>query len=87
MLRTWQWLLLACMCLVVMSQIAPHQMPALVWNLSKVTLGVWLGYWADRNLFPYARPGGPQIEGSRGLMMLRRALIVSAVVIALGLGV
>jgi len=89
MLRAWPWLVISLTMLVLMMLAMPTQAPALTWNLGKVTLGVWAGYWADRNLFPYGRPDQLQGRGSQlfALAMLRRALIVAAVVVGLGLGV
>lgn len=65
--------------------------PVLVWNpakvgltvygIAKIGLGGYLGYWVDRIVFPYARPH--ELEGiSQGTAWKRRALIVSAALIA-----
>lgn len=87
LLRVWPWMALALVTLALMALLVPHQLPALLWNLGKVSLGVHLGYWADRHLFPYARPHRPVIACNRSTAMIRRAILVAAVVIALGLGV
>jgi len=87
MFRAWPWLLVAVLTLVAMLLALPQQAPGLVWNVGKVTLGIWIGYWADRTLFPYARPDQPREGLSPNTAMLRRAILVAAVVIGLGLGV
>lgn len=65
-----------------------------------LALGGWGGYWLDRALFPYARPdvvlerdeNGEEITASdtalrwMGSAMLRRAVIVAACLITVGLG-
>lgn len=82
--------------------IAPHQLPVSLYKLSLVMLGAYAAYWLDRWLFPYARPDvflervKPVADKSRndelqwlgiaGQAMLRRAIIVAAVVVAVGLG-
>lgn len=53
-------------------------------SLSELALAAYVAYWVDRYLFPYARPH--LLEGSAGIAaQLRRALIVSAGVIALAI--
>ncbi len=37
--------------------IAPQQAPVTLYKLSLVTAAGLVGYWLDRTLFPYARPG------------------------------
>lgn len=53
-----------------------------------MALGGWGGYWIDRALFPYARPD--QIckhDGAYlGPSMLRRAIVVAACLVCVGLG-
>lgn len=85
-LRAWPWLVAALITTLIVGLLAPHQLGLLAWSLSKLSLGAYLGYWVDRSLFPYARPDR-MVEGMPDLAMLRRALIVAACVIALGLGV
>lgn len=57
-----------------------------------LSLGGWGGYWLDRALFPYDRPHelkNPQeYVGSKALASasLRRAIIVAACLITVGLG-
>ncbi|MCK9468184.1 MAG: putative holin [Porticoccaceae bacterium] len=103
-LRAWPWLALAIVITVVVFVIAPHQLGVLAWSLSKLAFGAYLGYWIDRSIFHYARPGdvlsdmyalrmGEQYDASQDmhwhvdLAALRRALIIAAAILALGLGV
>lgn len=71
--------------------LAPHQVPVALFKLCLVTMAGLVGYWLDRSLFPYARPD--KLEGFTddfGIItasaMLRRALIVGAAMLAIGLG-
>lgn len=93
-LRAWPWLLASIIAVSVVGWIAPHQLGVLIWSLSKLCLGAYLGYWIDRGIFHYARPGKFQLESqlpdtwrAACLCMLRRALVMSAAILALGLGV
>lgn len=82
------WLLITLLLLAAVLMLAPQQLPVSLYKLSLVTLAAVVGYWLDRSLFPYGRPDELQIVGSAhfGVAMLRRALIVSASMIAMGLG-
>lgn len=53
-----------------------------------MAMGGWGGYWIDRALFPYARPDKmAKIDGVYlGPSMLRRAIVVAACLICVGLG-
>jgi hypothetical protein len=78
--------------------IAPQQLPVTLYKLSLVTLAGFVGYWVDRMLYPYARPHvalqafsmGAPMPANRDLVfclcMLRRAIIVAAAMLAMGLG-
>lgn len=74
--------------LLAVLALAPQQLPVSLYKLSLVTLAAVVGYWLDRSLFPYGRPDELQIVDPAhfGVAMLRRALIVSASMIAMGLG-
>ncbi|MCG5260406.1 hypothetical protein EM868_00365 [Cupriavidus gilardii] len=59
-----------------------------------MSLGGWGGYWLDRMIFPYARPhfflirqagDDPYISDSCRAACLRRAIIVAASLICVGL--
>lgn len=84
--RTWPWLFAAVITTAIVAAIAPYQIGVLVWSLSKLALGAYLGYWIDRSIFPYARPGSVA-NTHRHMAAIRRAIIVAASVLALGLGV
>lgn len=103
-LRIGPWLILAILTTVVVGLLYPHQLGVLLWSLTKLCWGAYLGYWIDRSIFPYARPHGlfgrandlafsENIEGARNmrraaaLATLRRAIIIAAAILALGLGV
>ena len=98
------WLYVSLVLAVAILLLAPYQLPVTLYKLSLITTGAWLGYWLDRALFPYARPGcfiqwgaspgGPGVVLAMSeaqvrafaAAMLRRALIIAAVVIAVALG-
>lgn len=92
-LRIGPWLILALLTTVGVGVLYPHQLGVLLWSLTKLCWGAYLGYWIDRSIYPYARPDrfSPYNDRSGStlweLLMLRRALIIAAAVIALGLGV
>ncbi|MDT8428510.1 MAG: putative holin [Pseudomonadales bacterium] len=94
-LRAWPALVVAIIAITIVATIAPYQIGVLVWSLSKLALGAYLGYWVDRCLFPYARPhtllgggglGGPP-DYRLDLATLRRAIIVAAALVSMSLGV
>ncbi len=85
------WLLAGLAATALIAVLAPHQIGVTLYKLSLVLLAAWLGYWIDRGLFPYARPhrmhSHSQTEPARfSLAAIRRALIVAAAMIAVGLG-
>jgi len=92
-LRIGPWLILAIITTVVVAWLYPHQLGVLLWSLTKLCWGAYLGYWIDRSIFPYARPDAfnpdrdPKDRTLWELLMLRRALIIAAALLALGLGV
>lgn len=106
-LRVGPWLVAALVMAAIVGVLYPHQLGVLLWSLTKLSFGAYLGYWIDRSLFPYARPHvlfygadrlsdtsrPEQVEGGRtmrreaSLATLRRAIIIGATVLALGLGV
>ncbi len=89
------WLAAAVLLAVVIWLIAPQQLPVSLYKLSLVAMAAVVGYWIDRSLFPYARPDAllESLENEDdtllrlvGTCMLRRAVIVAAVVVAVSLG-
>lgn len=92
-LRIGPWLIMAMLTTFVVALLYPHQLGVLLWSLTKLCWGAYLGYWIDRSIFPYARPdrfkpsnANDDLTSWEGLM-LRRALIIAAAILALGLGV
>ncbi|MBL1267633.1 MAG: hypothetical protein COA87_007770 [Halomonas sp.] len=92
-LRIGPWLILALITTIGVAFLYPHQLGVLLWSLTKLCWGAYLGYWIDRSIYPYARPAvfNPDKDLNERtlweLLMLRRAIIISAAVLALGLGV
>jgi hypothetical protein len=86
-MRGFPWLFLALVNIGVVYFLAPQQLGVLAWQLSKVSVGAYMGYWVDRSMFPNARPiemeDGSQTDNAR----LRRAIMVASFVLAMGLGV
>lgn len=76
--------------------VAPQQLPVTLYKLSLIAIAAVGGYYIDRELFPYARPDwllGRWQHGSdkigaylAGAAMARRALVVSACIVAVALG-
>ncbi len=56
-MRNWPWLASGVVFAGLVWLLAPHQLGVLAWSLSKLGLGAYLGYWIDRSVFYYARPG------------------------------
>ena len=83
------WLAASVVLAVIIGLIAPQQLPVSIYKLSLVTAAAVAGYWIDRSLFPYARPD-PDAAAAEPLRyaasMMRRALIVAAAMMAMGLG-
>lgn len=92
-LRIGPWLILALITTIGVAFLYPHQLGVLLWSLTKLCWGAYLGYWIDRSIYPYARPAvfNPDKDLNERtlweLLMLRRAIIIAAAVLALGLGV
>lgn len=97
--RMADWLLAAIVLSFAVWWIAPQQLPVSLYKLSLVALAAVAGYWIDRSLFPYARPDAflppdpTEIEDMDAVQlclmavaMLRRAAIVAATMLAVGLG-
>jgi len=88
------WLIGALIMVAAIGWLHPYQLGVLLWSLTKLSLGAYLGYWIDRTIFFYARPGsldwrqaGPHTAWLLAGCMLRRAVIMAAAILALGLGV
>ena len=85
-MRMWPWLLCALCTMAVVGVMAPQQLGVLVWSLSKVCVGAYLAYWIHRSIERGPRPHELWTTG-RDAALLRRTILVAAVVIALGVGV
>ncbi|RMW96017.1 hypothetical protein EBQ26_10440 [Allofranklinella schreckenbergeri] len=94
--RLTSWWAIAAVLSALVLLIAPGQLPVTLYKLNLIALAAVAGYWIDRAIFPYARP---QLDALRDLyppdhsrlyflaaVMLRRALIVAATVLAVALG-
>lgn len=92
-LRASPWLLIALVALALVTWRNPDLPLLLAWATAKLALGAFLGYWVDRSIFHYSRPGsvpigdaGPNTALLIAASMLRRALIMAAAMIALAMG-
>lgn len=82
------WLVVTLILFIIIAVLAPQQIGVTLYKLSLLTMAAWVGYWIDRALFPYARPH-IFIQGQNPswftLTMIRRAIIVAAAMLAMGL--
>lgn len=82
----WQWFALAVVSLSAIWWQAPQQVEVLLWTMLKISFGAGVGYWLDRTLFPRARPH--ECEGIFAVhARYRRAAVVAAVLVSMGLSV
>jgi hypothetical protein len=80
--------------IVAVAIIAHQQLPVIIYKLGLVVAAGVVGYFVDRTAFPYARPhiylryDREGAESDRLLIAatLRRALIIAAAMLAVGLG-
>lgn len=91
------WIVVSILLTLAVALIAPQQVPVSLYKLNLIALAGVAGYWLDRALFPYARPDRfvDKVRRDRddlcsaGLAMasmLRRAVVVAAAMVAVGLG-
>lgn len=85
-LRAFPWLVGAAVTTMAIAVIAPQQLGVLIWSLSKLSFGAYLGYWVDRSIFHYARPD-EVADDKIAAAWIRRAIIMAAAMISLALGV
>lgn len=84
------WVTLVALALIAaIAILAPQQLPVFVWKFAILAFAAVAGYWLDRHLFPYARPhqyadvrSWNYSAISFAAVMLRRALVVGACIIA-----
>lgn len=62
--------------------LSPAQFPVVVHKFALVTLAAVAGYWLDRHLFPYSRPDRVYYHQEREWAMIRRAMLVSALMLS-----
>lgn len=90
--RAGPWLIFTIVMAAIVGFLYPHQLGVLLWSLTKLSAGAYLGYWIDRTIFYYGRPGDiahKDLDTALLIIgcMIRRALIMAAAITALGLGV
>ena len=84
------WLTLTAILAVAVFFVAPQQLEVAMWKMLLLSGAAYLGYWVDRNVFPYARPHAlldAKREDLAAVAMLRRAIIIAAVVVGAALAV
>lgn len=83
----WALLTVALMCLAlfVQAEFPGNVFAVTLYKAHLMALGGWGGYWLDRALFPYARPHLVEAQDFDNVM-LRRAIIVAACLVCVGLG-
>lgn len=97
--RMLEWMVYAILLLAVVWLVAPSNLPVVLHKLSLTALAGVVGYRMDYSLFPYARPDKicRRIDADKvwsdaealvfASCMVRRAIIVAAIMIAVALGV
>ena len=53
-----------------------------LWKAGHLTVGAYIGYWVDRNAFQFSRLS----KASSDMQEIRRAIIISAAIVAVALG-
>lgn len=87
-------LLVTIILMVVINFIAPQQLPVSLYKISLVTTAGVVGYYIDREVFPYARPDAfltDKLINTNAVLLyavaqLRRAVLIAASMLAIGLG-
>lgn len=88
------WIVVSALLTLAVALIAPQQVSVSLYKLNLIALAGVAGYWLDRSLFPYARPDvclKAAKDDARAVplaaaAMLRRAVVVAAAMVAVGLG-
>ena len=82
------WYVISAVLLVVLAFIARQQIGLLLLKTIYISIALALGYYADRTIFAAYRPFEMQKQEPLvfAAAMLRRALVVSAVVLAFAIG-
>ena len=79
--RAWQILLLFAVLTAIVVAMAPAKLGLTLYGFGKIAGGIYVGFWGDRLIFPYARPH-EQVGESRNAACLRRAIFIAACVLA-----
>lgn len=80
-LRLVEWAAFAAALLVGVYFLEPQALELVVLKLAEVCLFAFVGYWADRSIFPYSRCGFGETDAAERASQLRRAIIVAACVV------
>jgi hypothetical protein len=81
------WLWISTVALLLIGYLAPQQVGVLLFKILQITLGVCLGYTADRELFKYVTPiDKVDADAFGAARLLARAIVVVGVLLALSLG-
>jgi MFS family permease len=83
-LRLIDSLLVSLVLTAVVAWIAPQQLGILAYKGALVAGAIFMGYWADRRLFPFNRPHEHVLNSRHA--EYRRAIIIAACLLAVGLG-
>ena len=86
--RMWDWSLAAAVAVAVVWALAPQQIEIIAYKGSLLTLAAVAGYYLDRALFPYARPhrfDDPDTQYVFAFSMMRRAVVIAAALLSVGL--
>jgi small-conductance mechanosensitive channel len=79
-----QWLIFAAVFYVLALYVVGErpQLQTLCWKLGNLTVASFVGYWIDRRAFQFSRIDA----GSNPLLQVRRAIIIAAAMLTVGLG-
>jgi hypothetical protein len=84
--RLWKTALATALALAVLGWLAIDQLGIIYKKSILVAVAAVLGYYIDRAAFPYARPHDFKDGSIFAACMLRRAIIMAAVTLAMALG-
>lgn len=86
--RVFPWFLIGLIGCFGLGWAEPQQLAVLGWKLTLASTAGYCGYWLDRSLFPRARPQDMEATdpGRADSARLRRAVVVAAFMITVGLG-
>ena len=76
-----------CVLVAAVFFIAKQQIGVLIFKANMLTMASIIGYWIDRTVFPYSRPG--HLQANKQIQVhaeYRRAAIICAALLAVGLG-